>query len=39
MFKIHLNWNCDFCGKAMLIISFAGIVYCENCRMSYGETL
>jgi ribosomal protein L37AE/L43A len=36
---IYLGWNCDFCGKAMLTMSLAGIIYCENCHMSYGETM
>jgi ribosomal protein L37AE/L43A len=33
-----LCWNCDFCGKPEIIISEAGILYCANCRMSYGES-
>jgi ribosomal protein L37AE/L43A len=30
---------CDFCGKAGLIISRAGIIYCQWCRKSYGESI
>ena len=35
--EARLGWNCDFCKKAELTISLAGIVYCANCRYSYGE--
>lgn len=34
---VHLGWNCDFCKKACITMSLAGILYCDNCRMSYGE--
>jgi hypothetical protein len=34
---IYLSWNCDFCGKCMITLSQAGVLYCENCRMSYGK--
>jgi hypothetical protein len=36
---IYLSWNCDFCGKPCLTVSMAGVIYCENCRMSYGESI
>jgi len=34
-----LCWNCDFCGKPDIIVSLAGTLYCNNCRMSYGENI
>lgn len=34
-----LCWNCDFCGKAEIIVSQAGILYCAYCRRSYGEQI
>lgn len=34
-----LSWSCDFCGKGGLVISSAGIIYCQFCHMSYGETM
>jgi len=33
---VFINWACDFCGKTMLTVSAAGIIYCTNCSMSYG---
>lgn len=38
-FKQYLSWNCDFCGKPCITISLAGIIYCDNCKKSYGEQL
>jgi len=35
--EARFSFNCDFCGKPELTISLAGIVYCQNCKMSYGE--
>lgn len=35
--KATLSWNCDFCGKPCIQMSLAGILYCSNCHMSYGE--
>jgi hypothetical protein len=35
----ELSWSCDFCGKGGLVISGAGIIYCQWCRMSYGKTM
>jgi len=35
----ELAWNCDFCGKAGIIMSSAGILYCKWCRKSYGEQI
>lgn len=37
--KAKLSWNCDFCGKPEITISLAGILYCGNCRKSYGEQI
>jgi len=37
--EVTINWNCDFCGKPCLKISPAGVIYCEKCRMSYGESI
>ena len=37
--RAKLSWNCDFCGKAEIVMSTAGILYCNNCRMSYGENI
>lgn len=34
-----LNHSCDFCGKADLVVSEAGIVYCYACKKSYGRFL
>jgi len=34
---MFLNWICDYCGKMTITTSLAGIFYCQNCRMSYGE--
>ena len=34
-----MTWNCDFCGKSGLLISKAGILYCEFCRKSYGKQI
>lgn len=34
-----LCWNCDFCGKPGITVSSAGILYCQFCRMSYGEQI
>ncbi len=35
--EARLSWNCDFCGKAEITMSLAGILYCNNCKKSYGE--
>lgn len=32
-----LGWNCDFCGKPCIVLSSSNVLYCENCKMSYGE--
>lgn len=34
-----LNWTCDFCKKGHVTIYLAGVLYCDMCRMSYGETI
>ena len=39
MTEAELSWNCDFCGKAGIIVSQAGILYCKYCRKSYGEVI
>jgi ribosomal protein L37AE/L43A len=36
---MYLSWVCDFCRKTMLVVSAAGIIYCENCKKSYGQVL
>ena len=32
-------WSCNFCGKSGIVVSLSGILYCRQCRMSYGEQL
>jgi hypothetical protein len=36
---MSIAWNCDFCGKCGIAVSMAGTLYCEHCRMSYGDIL
>jgi ribosomal protein L37AE/L43A len=33
----YLSWNCDFCGKAALVVSSSGVVYCSVCGKSDGH--
>jgi ribosomal protein L37AE/L43A len=35
----ELCFNCDNCGKAGIIISKSGIMYCKFCHYSYGESI
>jgi len=37
--KMRTTWKCDFCKNGNVIVSLAGILYCDTCRMSYGESL
>ncbi len=35
----YLNWPCASCGKYAITISLAGILYCANSHMAYGESM
>lgn len=39
MVETRIAWNCDFCKKADLTISLAEIIYCNNCKKSYGNRI
>jgi ribosomal protein L37AE/L43A len=36
---LKLNWRCDFCNHGTVMMSAAGILYCDECRMSYGKSI
>lgn len=33
---MYLGWNCNYCGKPMLVLSPGGRVYCRGCGKSNG---
>ena len=34
-----IGFNCDLCKMAGLLVSSAGLIYCPNCGVSYGDQI